>query len=233
MLQPIGLIPMLLGALVLMSTGCSRYKLPAAPERLTPILFAEETHGASVSTPNFGALVGTLQVVGEVAQYSLSGPPVRLRSEVDFSTEDGAIARLLGLDVSPADLRESLGLKLGQDVKLSDSWPLKNLGHLSSTDAMERWLAVPPAHDACTHPPAHDVSVSFSVRPIGTDSLVTFEGHATVDSTYRGDLTGYLLRSPEGEVRKAHVKIRRWTHYTSTDCDLVQVETTTLLAGDH
>jgi hypothetical protein len=210
------------------ATACSRYELPKPPEALPEITTKESPTDAHAEFKGVPVFTGEFQVIGEITQYSLKGPPLRLRVEIDVVTKDGETATILRRRVAPNDLADVLKLPKEGSVRLKKVWPLSVLGALNQPEELRSWLNSPMSVTGCA---LKDTTVSkhhFSEGTIGADK---FYGYKTVKAgadDHRNEITGFVRANATHQVLDLNLKTRRWAKLTGATCDLVQDETVSI-----
>ena len=204
--------------------SCSRYELPSAPADLARIQWTGEAPGAATEVDLAPPFSGSFRIVGQLAQYSAGGPPLRLRVELVVHTSDGVVGTITQLKVSPSDLEARLKLSGPDPIKLADIWPLEPLARLNAPMKLAHWLGRTRKVSGCSVNEASTAKVSLSAAPTSEGKIYTVETGTQTSQTHRGEVTGFVHAGSDGAVAGLRIALRRWSRFAGESCDLVQVE---------
>jgi hypothetical protein len=207
------------------SVACSRYELPKPPEPLPAINASETPTDVQVDFNGAPEFTGEFQVVGEITQYSLKGPPLRLRVEIDVVTKAGGTATIIRRRVAPNDLAAVIKLPKEGAVILKDVWPLTVLGALNQPQELRSWLNRSMDLKGCAPKETGVSNHELSTGRVDAGWLFEYKTLKAGSDDRRNEITGFVRTDETHQVLDLNLKTRRWARLTGSACDLVQNET--------
>jgi len=213
------------------SGGCSRYELPSPPEPLKEVVWSGAEPAATAPMKSGRPLNGSFKVRGEITQYSLNGPPLRLGVEIDLVSEDGKTAQITTRKITPTDLANLTPIPQSGSVDMQGVWPIEAIGMLHSPLQLDEWLNRSTKAKGCENTPGEKTNYAFTTSSLGDDILHVYKNLQVNGSTSKNEITGYVHAKRDGAVKGLNLKIRKWTKIRGDECDLVQEETITISKG--